>query len=305
MFFEYPVAVPAPDGAKVFAVGKEDVGRLVRYDVVRKRFVDFPGAIPAMQVDYSRDGLWLAYVNYSDNTLWKVRSDGIERTRLTQPDIEVGDPRWSPDGSQLAFMGRRGAGPYRVYLIGASGGKAVEVLQDGPDQGVPSWSPDGSALIFGDFRHSPPPAMCIHILDLKTRKVSIMPDSDGLWSPRLSPDGRFIAALSPDSQELKLRNSRSGDWQRVAAFSNIDYLYWTADSRYLHFRGAEGRPDSRRPFQRALYRVDPATRRLEKMLDLDHFSGTSVEWFGITPDGTPLGLAGEAIENIYAIAVPH
>ena len=59
------------------------------------------------------------------------------------------------------------------------------------------WSPDGTSLIFhsgmADFLSVTPRS--IHLLDVKTRQVSTISGSEGLYSPRWSPDGRYIAAL--------------------------------------------------------------------------------------------------------------
>ena len=56
--------------------------------------------------------------------------------------------------------------------------------------------------MFGDFRQAEG-GLSIRILDLKTRTLTKIPGSEGLFSPRWSPDGRYIAALSPDNTTLK------------------------------------------------------------------------------------------------------
>jgi hypothetical protein len=49
--------------------------------------------------------------------------------------------------------------------------------------------------------------LVIHILNLKTHQVSDVPGSEGLWTARWSPDGRYIAALMEDSPLISRYNS--------------------------------------------------------------------------------------------------
>jgi TolB protein len=65
--------------------------------------------------------------------------------------MEVTVPRWSPDGSQIAFYVIGGAKQQRLYLIGADGGtpKAATSL-DGGEMSA-HWSPDGGSILYSDF----------------------------------------------------------------------------------------------------------------------------------------------------------
>jgi Tol biopolymer transport system component len=70
----------------------------------------------------------------------------------------------------------------------------------------PSWSADGESLVFGNDpgMEAKSSALAIKVLNLKTRQVSILPGSEGLWRPGFSPDGRHISALTADSQAIKV-----------------------------------------------------------------------------------------------------
>jgi dipeptidyl aminopeptidase/acylaminoacyl peptidase len=58
------------------------------------------------------------------------------------------DPRWSPDGSQLAFTSNR-SGKTQVWVMAAGGGEARQLtfFKEGVS-GAPVWSPDGAKLAF-------------------------------------------------------------------------------------------------------------------------------------------------------------
>ncbi len=58
-------------------------GELVRYNAKSGDFVPYLGGISAGELDFTRDGQWVAYVTYPDNTLWRSKVDGSERLQLT------------------------------------------------------------------------------------------------------------------------------------------------------------------------------------------------------------------------------
>jgi len=58
-----------------------------------------------------------------------------------------GCPRWSPDGSRIAFEDPEGS----LWLIDPDGGNLVEIFDGGDEAGYaidPAWSPDGTQIIF-------------------------------------------------------------------------------------------------------------------------------------------------------------
>ena len=58
-----------------------------------------------------------------------------------------GTPRWSPDGQRIAFNSNT-EGNLDIYVIRASGGKAVRLTTDSADEEAPSWSRDGNWVYF-------------------------------------------------------------------------------------------------------------------------------------------------------------
>ena len=141
----------SPDGKKLFARGFQNRGELIRYDAQRREFVSFLSGIWATDVRFSRDGEWIAYVSYPEGTLWRSRVDGSDRLQLTNPPVFAAQPRWSPDGTQIAFMDMQAGRPWKILLISAQGGAAKEMLAENLLQSDPGWSPDGKQMVFGRF----------------------------------------------------------------------------------------------------------------------------------------------------------
>ena len=107
---------------RLFAIGDQRRGRLARYDPTSKQLVEYLGGISAEGPSISRDGQWVAYTTYPEGTLWRSRLDGTDRLQLTSSPMAAFLPRWSPDGSQIAFFGGTSLETLRIYLVPAAGG---------------------------------------------------------------------------------------------------------------------------------------------------------------------------------------
>ena len=213
---DFHMPVPSADGHKLYVIGVQKRGELMRYDAKSRQFQPYMSAIWAEQLDFSRDGRWVAYVLYPEGGLWRSRLDGSERLQLTFPPLQAAWPRWSPDGKRIAFSAvTPGKGPYKIYSVAADGG-AAEQLTTGPDFS-PCWLADGKSVVFGQSRQSEGAlSLDIKVLELPTRQVSILPGSEGLWGPSCSPDGRYISALANESQAIMLFDTATRQWAELA-----------------------------------------------------------------------------------------
>jgi len=91
------------------------------------------------------------------SAIWLVSAEGGEPVQFTAGTHRDSAPRWSPDGTRLAFLSDREGKP-QLYLLTLAGGEARR-LTDLPDgAGVPVWSPDGGAIAFATSvsRETPP-----------------------------------------------------------------------------------------------------------------------------------------------------
>jgi Tol biopolymer transport system component len=104
----------------------------------------------------SRQSSRLAFVhNVQDSDLWQSRLAGPlgparPASRVLSSDRVEGAPRFSPDGSKIAFQSYRSGSP-EIWMSDPDGNHAIQLTalrRYRPE--MPSWSPDGLTIAFGD-----------------------------------------------------------------------------------------------------------------------------------------------------------
>ena len=287
--------VASRDGKKLFVQGWKPRGELVRYDAKSGQFAPYLSGLPAMGLDFSRDGQWVAYNDSSDGAMWRSKVDGSQKLQLVFPPMVAYLPRWSPDGKQIAFFGHPPGEPYQIYVVPAEGGTPELIYRNDMNLADPSWSPDGKSMAFGENSLNNQ-GSAVYTLDLKTRKATKLPGSDGLYSPRWSPDGRSIAAITLDSLKLKLFDLATQQWTELANVF-VAYPTWSRDGRYLYFNGIQDNTEG-------YYRVQVSDHKLERLFSLKGFQaagGAFGNWSGLGPDDLPLLVRDASIQEIYAL----
>jgi eukaryotic-like serine/threonine-protein kinase len=291
---------PIPDGKKLFVDAVQNRAELVRYDSKSHQFVPFLSGISAGELDFSRDGQWVTYVSHPEQALWRSRVDGSDRLQLTYPPVIADLPRWSPDGTQIAYVDSQPGRSWKTFLISAQGGTPQEMLAENHTQVDATWSPDGKKLAFARTQQigSSEP-LSIQIVDLATRQLSPIPGSENLFSPRWSPDGQYLAALTADSAKLLLFSFQTQKWSDwVNEPGAIGYLNWSRDGSYLYYDNTfTDRPTFRR--------VKVGQTRSELLADLKDLHRYNITmagaWSGIAPDGSALFARDLGTSEIYAL----
>ena len=289
--------LPSVDGKRLFVGARQARMEIVRYDVKAWQFVPFLDNISAEGLDFSRDGKWVTYVTHPEGTLWRSTINGEQRLQLTSPPLQAILPRWSPDGSRIVFMGRPPGQPDKIFVVSAEGGR-VQQLTNGPNND-PTWSPDGKSLAFAGYPlnpRDPQEHAGVQILDLNTHQTSTLPDSEGRWSPRWSPDGRFLITLTSDTKTLVAFDFRSKKWKEVVVNkAGFGYPSWSRDSAYVYVDTLGDDP--------VFCRVRMRDGKLERIVSLKGIQrqlGVFGPWAGLAPDGSPLISRDISFDEIYA-----
>jgi Tol biopolymer transport system component len=279
-------------------MGRQRRGELVRYDAASGQTSPFLSGISAEEIDFSRDCGWVAYVRFPEATLWRSRANGEDARQLTQPPLWVAVPRWSPDGRRIAFMARNPGEPFSIYVVPADGGALERPLPQDVSQSDPTWSPDGHSLAFGV--RSASNRRDIRLLDLDTGEVQVLAGSDGLWSPRWSPPGRHLVALSDRATEtgLLLYDFEARRWTALYAMGMANWPNWTPDGAAVYFWGTPRGTGE----ETGVYRVRIRDRRLERVSGAPSFARESWAihpYWGLAPDGGLLMLRSASSWGVY------
>jgi Tol biopolymer transport system component/DNA-binding winged helix-turn-helix (wHTH) protein len=287
----------SPDGKKIFVQGIELRGEVQRYDRKSAHFLTVHPALSADCCVYSNDGQWITYVTFPEQSLWRSRPDGTERQQLTWPPMNAQNPHWSPDGREIAFSAHLPGKTSKTFIIAAEGGKPRELtLSECPELDA-NWSPDGTHLIFGTliFVSVPSCPVVLSTLDLNTHKRSTVPGSEGLWSPRWSPDGKSIVALNTNMHSLMLGEIAYGKWSELArsSFGTVGFPQWSRDGSLIYYLDF---------FQNAMYSVRVKDHKIEKLADLSGIPMTAAwgSWAAVAPDGSTLILRDVSLNEIYS-----
>lgn len=154
--------------------------------------------------DLSPDDKRLTFSRFEPKTstqdIWLLDLERSGATRFTVDPADDAAPRWSPDGSRIAWISRRN-GLYGIYMKAASGVGADELLYESADNKVTmGWTPDGRFLLFRNL--SPDTGNDIWIMpldgDRKPWPWLATEFSESSNSP-FSPDGKWIAYSSDES----------------------------------------------------------------------------------------------------------
>jgi Tol biopolymer transport system component len=184
----------------------------------------------------------------------------------------------------------------KMYLVSVDGGTPHLVLPESTEEWDPGYSSDGSKIVFGGNPTESNPT--IKILDLGTRQVSTVPNSNGLFSPRWSPDRRYLVAAPYDSSKLMLFDFATQKWEELAQVS-CGFPNWSKNSDYVYFlhgflQGGE---------QASVMRVHIADKRVERAADLRNLRVTGYWsiWLGLAPDDSLLLLRDTGSQDVYAL----
>ncbi|HTS10614.1 MAG TPA: PDZ domain-containing protein [Candidatus Limnocylindrales bacterium] len=230
--------------------------------------------------------------------LWLVPSSGgIARRITTDPGLEL-FPKFSPDGSRIAFTGEYDGNP-NVYVIPSEGGQPKQLTFQNPPVELPermgmeseviNWMPDAKSILFLSRRDT--------FNDWFPQLYTI--SEDGGLPARLPVFKGGLTSFSPDGSEIAynriFRNFRTwkrytgGMAQRISLYNfktnhydEIDPDYkgtdtfpmWHGDT--IYFDSDQG-PDHRMN----LFAYDMKSKQIRQ---LTHFTEFDVNWPSLGPD---------------------
>ncbi|HET7811589.1 MAG TPA: S9 family peptidase [Steroidobacteraceae bacterium] len=263
----------------------DEARRLHPIDVFQLEYAD--------DVQISPDGSRIVYVRIShdimsDRTrrnLWIVNTDGTNHRPLRSEAKNFSQPRWSPDGTRLAYVSAAEGSP-QLYVRWMDTGQTALLtnLVEGPDS--IAWSPDGKFIAFSQF--------------VPTKKEPLAappPAPEGAqWAPPVKVIDSVVyradgaGYLESGFQHIFIVSAEGGTPRQLTDgdFNDDGPLSFTPDGKQLVFsanRGAEWQLD---PQESDVFSVDLATRKLTQLTRRDGPDNSPV----VSPDGRKIAYLG-------------
>jgi Tol biopolymer transport system component len=285
------------DSSNIWAIGVKPTAEAIVFK--EGKLAPVLGGASATDVDFSADGQWATYVSIPERELWRCRADGSDKLKLASAPERAALPRWSPDGKQIAYVRLIVGQADRIALVSRDGGPVRDLLDENKSQMDANWSTDGTHMMIGSFAQDK--NINIRLIDLSTKQVSVLPGSEGIFSPRWSPDGKYVAALSPDSTKVLIFDFATKQWNTW--FSEpagaVSYPVWSADSQSLYFDDLVTGVET---IQKARLGEDkPET--VFTLPSFDRFPGPFGLWSGRTPDGKWMFVRDRSSQEVYQLSV--
>lgn len=233
--------------------------------------------------------------------LWTVATDGKSEARRFTAGGKDRVPRWSPDGTQVAFVGGREAAKPQIYLIGRHGGEAAALTRFPEGSiGAFAWSPDGARLAVSFREEDPEWSEAAK----KARRENEEPDPPRViddWWYRLDGDGYFAARRF----HIYLVDVATGEHRLlydkdVLGGATFD---WSPDGRELVVATNRDRKALIRPWKDELVRIHAGTGKIRAIPKLPEGPKTAPRW---SPDGKRIAYLGRlGTDGVYSVENLH
>jgi Tol biopolymer transport system component/DNA-binding winged helix-turn-helix (wHTH) protein len=277
----------------------------------------------------TRDGERLAYTERLQDTTIEIRRLGTTEATSTSYPCQINSsstedsPRFSPDGTRLAFIsGRTGRKELWIARTDCTGETMQTTFPNLSGPGSPRWSPDGGKIAFDRDER----LVNVHLLDLTAsagstgalpRSLEINNHSNIL--PAWSHDGRtiYFESSRDGGPQIWGQNIETGQQFRLTngggsePIENLDgtYLFYTKKGRIWRRNQQTGAEEMIRELESftigrywdlgtrsiyfvprtkdirpAIYRFDLLTRRIEKVMELGGFATRTIPGLSVTRD---------------------
>ena len=159
-----------------------------------------------------------------------------KRLHLVETNANDRTPKWSPDGSRIAFASDRD-GDREIYVMDLESGQLLNLTQNEDPDWQPAWSPDGNRIAFSSHRDGDWNIYVIDADGTNLTRVTTHPESD--ISPTWSPDGTkllfvsrrqvdadlFILDLEGDAEPVQLTTGQRDEYDPA----------WSPDGEWIAF----------------------------------------------------------------------
>jgi Tol biopolymer transport system component len=132
----------------------------------------------------------------------------------------------------------------------------------------------------------------LYSFDVGRGKTTRMQGTAGLFSPRWSPNGRYVVAMRADFNGMSVWDARQPGWRPLFTH-DIDNPFWSLDGEWIYFNAH---------YDENLWRARVRDGKVEMVLP-NPMRADYTPCFanGFKPDGRVLVSCNDSRRNIYAV----
>jgi len=272
-------------GVCVFAADLPPAQRLHSIDVFQLEYAD--------DVQVSPDGSRIVYVRISHDimtdrarrNLWIVNADGTNNRPLRSEAKNFSSPRWSPDGTRLAYVSAAEGSP-QLYVRWMDSGQTALLTNLVEAPGAIAWSADGRSIAF------------TQLVPTKKPPLATPPDKPegAQWAPPVKVIDSVVyradgeGYLEAGYQHVFVVSAEGGTPRQLTdgEFNDDGPLSFTPDNKRIVFSANRGADWERDPQESEVFTVDIATQQLTQLTTRDGPDNSPV----ISPDGRKIAYLG-------------
>ncbi|MDO6466251.1 amidohydrolase family protein [Pseudoalteromonas carrageenovora] len=206
---------------------------------------------------YSRDGKKIVYTTWNDNKQGTVRvvssRSGRGDSITTEPGKYV-EPTFSPNGKTVVYRKATGGSILNpkwslnpgIYSVSVKGGKSELISKSGYQ---PQFGDESDRV----FIMSPWPKPTLSVVELKSKKIRKLYESEHATEFRVSPDGQYLAFaerfkvfvtpfvesgstinISPKDSQFPIEQLSARAGENISWNTKSNMLYWTLGPELYH-----------------------------------------------------------------------
>ena len=272
-------------------------GRIWRFDTESPNAAPQP-FVPSTHADlspqFSPDGRRVLFVSNraGHEAIWVADDEGNNLLKLTDEPIG-GTPRWSPDGSLIAFDAPAESA-IETFAVRSSGGPRRRITLSPEYDGAPSFSRDGRWIYFSSLRTGKLQIWKVPVEGESETKPAVPITQGGGYAPLESHDGRYVyyvkahGRADPTYANSIWRVPAEGGKEVVvveALYSNWGNWALSREALfYVSYEPGQG-SDGDAPRQWSVYRYDLEQRKTRKILDVPGEPVLAAPGLDVTADG--------------------